>query len=177
MRSRDVSRNSSVYKREAVVAAMSLWQGPRRSQRPSQSTPPVHIPRPSLSGNSSAAASTVSLLSTSSGNAPRRPLNQLNLPQRRRSGSFSLNKLVESVKSDHDPVKTLLEILGDVPGSPVQEGEPQGDEDSAVPELQESTKGDARGKTLGSWLEELEKNKLAALSKDVEQRSILLQIS
>jgi hypothetical protein len=31
-------------------------------------------------------------------------------------------------------------------------------------------KVDAAGKTLAAWLEELEKDKLAKLSKDIEQR-------
>jgi hypothetical protein len=156
---------------------MSLWQGSHWTRRPSQSTPAIHVSRPSLSGNSSAAASTVSLLSTSSGSAPRRPLNQLNLRQKRRSSSIPRGNAVGSVKSDHDPVKTLIEILGDVPDSPTPEGEPQEDKVDVGPELRESQKADAGGKTLDAWLEELEKNKLASLSKDVEQRSILSQLS
>src|SRR5437667_11417722 len=88
---------------------MSLWQGTRWTQRGNQSVP---APR-TLSVNSSAATSTVSLVSSSSGGgAPRRPLTQLNLRQERRSSS---NKTVESTKLDHDPIKTLSGILGELP--------------------------------------------------------------
>ena len=98
---------------------MSLWQGRSWTHRSNLSGGTGHGPRVSISGNSSAAASNVSLVSSSSGNAPRRPLNALGLRQERRSISIPPAKPVETVKSDHDPLKTLNEILGGIPSSEV----------------------------------------------------------
>lgn len=148
---------------------MSLWQGTRWTQRQNQS-PAIHGPRTSLSGNSSAATSTVSLVSSNSGTAPapRRPLNQLNLRQEGRSNSISRAKPVDAAKADHDPVKALTGILGELPeSSAVQEPDVIKDGASAV---QGKRKIDAGGRTLEKWLEELEKDKLNKLSKDIEQR-------
>ena len=92
---------------------MSLWQGPRWTHRSNQSASGLHGQRPSLSGNSSAAGSNVSLVSSNSGTAPRRPLNALGIRQERRSTSIPPSKPTESPKSDHDPVKALAGILGD----------------------------------------------------------------
>jgi hypothetical protein len=99
---------------------MSLWQGPRWTHRSNQSVSGLHGQRPSLSGNSSAGASTVSLVSSASGNAPRRPLNALGIRQERRSSSIPPARPIESAKSDHDPVKTLIGILGEAPISEVR---------------------------------------------------------
>jgi hypothetical protein len=101
---------------------MSLWQGRSWTNRSNPSA--GHGPRTSISGNSSAAASNVSLVSSSSGNAPRRPLNALGLRQERRSTSVPPVKPVETVKSDHDPVKALIAILGDVPAAGVYQDVP-----------------------------------------------------
>ena len=95
---------------------MSLWQGRSWTHRSNLSG--GHGPRTSISGNSSAAASNVSLVSSSSGNAPRRPLNALGL-RRDRSISVPPVKPVETVNSDHDPLKALMGILGEVPSSGV----------------------------------------------------------
>jgi hypothetical protein len=138
---------------------MSLWQQARWNQRPNQPGSPSGPSRPSLSVNSSAAASTVSLMSSNSGNAPRRPLNTLNLRQERRS-----NSIAAPVKSDHDPVKALIGILGELPDGqdPLSCGLPE-----VVPA---ERKVDAAGKTLEEWLEELEKDKSSRLSKEMERR-------
>jgi len=153
---------------------MSLWQGTRWTQRANQSTPGIHVPtRTPLSGNSSAATSTVSLASSNSSTVPRRPLNQLNLRQEKRSNSIPLVKPTETAKLDHDPVKTLAGILGELPESPVQEPEKK-DSSSAVEDKQ---KIDAGGRTLQNWLEELEKDKLKKLTTDIEQRTINSRIS
>jgi hypothetical protein len=153
---------------------MSLWQNTRWTQRQNQSTPTIlSNPRTSLSGNSSAATSTVSLVSSNSSNVPpRRPLNQLNLRQDRRSNSIPRSKLVEPSKSDHDPVKTLIGILGELPDSEIVAQEPtEGKEEEKQEGVgQKMEKVDAAGKTLAAWLEELEKDKLTKLSKDIEQR-------
>jgi hypothetical protein len=72
-----------------------------------------------------------------------------------------------AVKSDHDPVKALIGILGEVSGGsekPMLEEGTQGT-DSAL-----SARADAGGKTLEGWLEELEKGKLDRLSRDIERR-------
>ena len=140
---------------------MSLWQGTRWTQSGNQSVP---APR-TLSVNSSAATSTVSLVSSSSGGgAPRRPLTQLNLRQERRSSS---NKTVESTKLDHDPIKTLSGILGELPELSMQN---QGNEEKEKIEVGPEKKVDVGGRTLADWLEDLERNKLVKLSKDIEQR-------
>ena len=154
---------------------MSLWQNTRWTQRQNQSTPTIlSNPRTSLSGNSSAATSTVSLVSSNSSNVPpRRPLNQLNLRQDRRSSSITRSKLVEPSKSDHDPVKTLIGILGELPDTEIVALEPtEGKEEDKKKDAvgQKMERVDAAGKTLAAWLEELEKDKLAKLSKDIEQR-------
>jgi hypothetical protein len=138
---------------------MSLWQQARWNQRPNQPGPTSSPSRPSLSGNSSAAASTVSLMSSNSGNAPRRPLNPLNLMQERRS-----NSIPAPVKSDHNPVRTLIGILGELPDGqdPLSSGLTE-----VVPV---EKKVDVGGKTLEEWLEELEKDKSSRLSKEMDQR-------
>jgi hypothetical protein len=160
---------------------MSLWQNTRWTQRQNQSSPTIlSNPRTSLSGNSSAATSTVSLVSSNSSNVPpRRPLNQLNLRQDRRSNSIPRSKLVEPSKSDHDPVKTLIGILGELPDSEiVAQGPTEGKEEEKQEGVgQKMEKVDAAGKTLAVWLEELEKDKLTKLSKDIEQRIPLLQLN
>jgi hypothetical protein len=154
---------------------MSLWQGTRWTQRANQSTPGIHAPtRTPLSGNSSAATSTVSLASSNSSTAPRRPLNQLNLRQEKRSNSIPRVKPIETTKSDHDPVQTLAGILGELPDSPVHEPEKEKDSSSAVEGMR---KIDAGGRTLQNWLEELEKDKSKKLATDIEQRTIHLRIS
>lgn len=96
---------------------MSLWQGRSWTNRSNPSG--GHGPRTSISGNSSAAASNVSLVSSSSGNAPRRPLNALGLRQERKSISVPPVKPVETANSDHDPLKALIGILGEASGSEV----------------------------------------------------------
>lgn len=152
---------------------MSLWQGTRWTQRANQSTPGIHAStRTPLSGNSSAATSTVSLVSSSSSTAPRRPLNQLNLRQEKRSNSIPRVKPVETAKSDHDPVKTLAGILGELPDSPVQE--PEKEKEGSV---EGKRKIDAGGRTLQDWLEELEKDKLNKLAADIEQRTTDLRFN
>ena len=153
---------------------MSLWQNTRWTQRQHQSTPPLlSNPRTSLSGNSSAATSTVSLVSSTSSNVPlRRPLNQLNLRQDRRSNSITRNKPAEPSKSDHDPVKALSGILGELPETQTATEE-AGDgkqEDEKEPVGLKLERVDVGGKTLAAWLEELEKDKLTKLTKDIEQR-------
>jgi hypothetical protein len=148
---------------------MSLWQGARWTQRPSQSFPSVPAPRTPLSVNSSAATSTVSLISSNSGSGPRRPLNPLNLRQERRSNSIPLIKQVETAKTDHDPVETLVGILGELPDTSIQEHETQHPPHVASGAGQ-GKKFDAGGKTLASWLEELEQDKLSNLSKDIDRR-------
>src|SRR5947207_3583686 len=135
---------------------MSLWQRTRCTQRPNQPTPTVSAPRTSLSAHSSAATSTVSLISSNSGSSPRRPLNQLNLRQEKRSSSIPLIKSVDTAKSDHDPVKALVGILGEIPDTPIQEQESQDDPGEASGARQ-GKKIDAGGKPLANWLEELEK--------------------
>ena len=80
---------------------------------------------------------------------------------------------MESSKSDHDPVKTLIGILGELPDTEIVAQEPtEGKEEENKKEAvgQKMEKVDAAGKTLAAWLEELEKDKLAKLSKDIEQR-------
>jgi hypothetical protein len=80
---------------------------------------------------------------------------------------------VEPSKSDHDPVKTLIGILGELPDTEIVAQEPtEGKEEEEKKEVvgQKTEKVDAAGKTLAAWLEELEKDKLAKLSKDIEQR-------
>ena len=154
---------------------MSLWQNTRWTQRQNQSTPAIlSNPRTSLSGNSSAATSSVSLVSSNSSNvSPRRPLNQLTLRQDRRSNSITRNKPVETSKSDHDPVKALIGILGELPEPQTAAQEPAErteEEEKKEPVEQNPGKVDAGGKTLAAWLEELEKEKLTKLSKDIEQR-------
>ena len=149
---------------------MSLWQGRSWTHRSnlSGSASGGHVPRTSISGNSSAAASNVSLVSSSSGNLPppRRPLNALGLRQERRSISIPpvVKQVETTVKSDHDPLKTLTGILGEVPSS-----EGQASEDGNA--VEEATKVDAGGKTLAAWLEELEKDKLDRLQKVIDQRT------
>ena len=145
---------------------MSLWQGTRWTQRPGQSTPSVPS-RPALSVNSSAATSTVSLISSNSGSGPRRPLNQLNLRRDTRSNSIPRLKQVDTAKTDHDPVKSLVGILGELPDTSIQEGQDTQDVAAAAGQ---GNKVDAKGKTLTSWLEELEKDKLSKLSKDIDRR-------
>ena len=148
--------------------SMSLWQGSRWTTRQSQSTPQLQVGRLSLSGNSSAATSTVSLVSSSSaGNVtpPRRPLNQLNLRLEQRRNSTSRSKTGEVVKSDHDPLKTLVGILGEIP----QETRTEEFAEEANLEMK-TAKVDAGGKTLEAWLDELEKGKLSRLSKDIARR-------
>ena len=150
---------------------MSLWQGTRWTHRANQSTPPVPAPRPSLSVNSSAAASTVSLISSNSGSGQsRRPLSQLNLRQERRNSSIPHIKQVDTTKTDHDPVKALVGILGELPDTSIQEQDTQNNQD-VVSGAGKGKKIDAGGKTLASWLEELEKDKLNKLSKDIDQRT------
>ena len=63
-------------------------------------------------------------------------------------------------------MKTLIGILGEVPAGEKRElleGE-RGEE------TQVTVRGDAGGKTLEAWLEELEKDKLDRLSRDIERR-------
>jgi hypothetical protein len=72
---------------------------------------------------------------------------------------------VGSAKSDHDPVKVLTGILGELPDSSVEDQEVQKNTSEV-----EKRKIDVRGKTLESWLEELEKGKLSKLSRDIERR-------
>ena len=141
---------------------MSLWQGTRWTHRANPSAPAIHRPTPS--GSSSAAASTSSLLSTGSGTSPRRPLNQFNLRQER-SGSVPRSKPTDVPKSDHDPLKTLIGILGETPES--QDQVLQLEKDGKAVSQQ---KADAGGKMLTEWLEELEKDKLEKLSTVVERR-------
>ena len=149
---------------------MSLWQGTRWQHRQNQPGPAVQQSRPSLSGNSSAGASTSSLLSTSSGGGPRRPLNPLNLRQERRSNSIPRAKAADAVKSDHDPVKILIGILGEAPGSTV---EVESSAETDVETTKIKRKVDAGGKTFGEWLEELELDKSTKLSKAIEERRSL----
>ena len=153
---------------------MSLWQNTRWTQRQHQSTPPLlSNPRTSLSGNSSAATSTVSLISSTSSNVPpRRPLNQLNLRQDRRSNSITRNKHAEPSKSDHDPVKALIGILGELPEmqTATEEAGDGKQKDETEPVGLKLERVDVGGKTLAAWLEELEKDKLTKLTKDIEQR-------
>jgi hypothetical protein len=99
---------------------MSLWQGRSWTHRSNLSSSTGHGPRNSISGNSSAAASNISLVSSSSGNAPRRPLNALGLRQERRSTSVPPAKPVDTVRSDHDPLKALSGILGEGSDSEVR---------------------------------------------------------
>lgn len=71
------------------------------------------------------------------------------------------------MKSDHDPLKALIGILGEVPsGSAGQAVSEDGERKSA----EETAKVDAGGKTLAAWLEELEKDKLDRLQKVIDQR-------
>jgi hypothetical protein len=73
-----------------------------------------------------------------------------------------------TVKSDHDPVKTLIGILGDLPEGEKRdllEERKQGSEERLV-----TARADAGGKTLEGWLEELERDKLDRLSRDIERR-------
>lgn len=79
---------------------------------------------------------------------------------------------MESSKSDHDPVKTLIGILGELPDTEIvaQEQTEGKEEEKREVVGQKMEKVDAAGKTLAAWLEELEKDKLAKLSKDIEQR-------
>lgn len=80
---------------------------------------------------------------------------------------------MEPSKSDHDPVKTLIGILGELPDTervaqePIERKEEEKKKEAVGKKLE---KVDAAGKTLAAWLEELEKDKLAKLSKDIEQR-------
>ena len=150
-----------------LLVVMSLWQGTRWTQRPNQSTLSVTASRASLSVNSSAAASTASLISSNSESGPRRPLNQLNLRLDRRSSSIPHIKQANTAKTDHDPVKVLVGILGELPDTSIQEQETQNIQD---PASGQGKKIDAGGKTLASWLEELEKDKLNKLSKDIDRR-------
>ena len=149
---------------------MSLWQNTRWTQRQNQSTPAIfNNPRTSLSGNSSAATSVVSLASSNSSTVspPRRPLNQLNLRQDKRSNSITRTTPAETSKSDHDPVKALVGILGELEDTQHAAPEPMEGKE------QKKEKLDAGGKTLAAWLEELEKDKLTKLSKDIEQRTFV----
>ena len=80
---------------------------------------------------------------------------------------------MEPSKSDHDPVKTLIGILGELPDTEIVALEPtEGKEEDKKKDAvgQKMERVDAAGKTLAAWLEELEKDKLAKLSKDIEQR-------
>jgi len=69
------------------------------------------------------------------------------------------------VKSDHDPLKTLVGILGEIP----QETRTEEFAEEANLEMK-TAKVDAGGKTLEAWLDELEKGKLSRLSKDIARR-------
>lgn len=100
---------------------MSLWQGTRWSHRPNPSASSIHTPRLSFSGNSSAATSTISLTSSNGGaTPPRRPLNALGLRQDTRSSGQPPSRTIETTKTDHDPVKALLGILGETAPAPVR---------------------------------------------------------
>jgi hypothetical protein len=70
------------------------------------------------------------------------------------------------LKSDHDPVKVLITILGEVPEQQ-PESEQEGKADVRGTRV---VRADAGGRTLEAWLEELEKDKLSRLSKDIERR-------
>jgi hypothetical protein len=142
----------------------SLWQGTRWSHRQPPSGLNVHASRPSVSGTSSAAASTSSLLSVGSGPpTPRRPLNAFNLQQERRSDSLPRARPPDGfgVKIDHDPVKTLAGILGEVPRT-----------ETSIPsqKMEYGKRADAGGRTLYAWLEELEKDKPADLTRVIRER-------
>lgn len=71
------------------------------------------------------------------------------------------------MKSDHDSVKALIGILGEAP-----EGENRDSLEQGKPgtDALVTARGDAGGMTLAGWLEELEKDKLDRLSKDIERR-------
>ena len=69
------------------------------------------------------------------------------------------------MKADHDPLKTLIGILGEIP----QERQTEEVGEEAIIEKKRA-KVDAGGNTLESWLNELEKDKLSRLSKDIERR-------
>src|SRR5579862_8421807 len=128
---------------------MSLWQGTKWSHRQTPSASGIHGPRLSFSGNSSAAASQISLTSSNSGaGTPRRPLNALGFRREGgRSSSQPPSRTVENIKTDHDPVKTLAGILG--------ESVPLNEDNTFTTAM--AQKADAGGKTLSDWLETLEK--------------------
>jgi hypothetical protein len=142
---------------------MSLWQGTKWSHRQTPSASAINPPRLSFSGNSSAATSQSSFAAGGSGaGTPRRPLNALGIRQEGRSNSQPPSRSVEITKPSHDPVKTLLAILGEDPA--VKE-----EEDSSTL-ADQSQKADAGGKTLAEWLEELEKEESNKLSTVIDKR-------
>lgn len=65
-------------------------------------------------------------------------------------------------------MKTLIGILGEVPQELVRTQKSWERDERAV---ETGSKADAGGRTLEAWLEELEKDKLARLSKDIERRT------
>ena len=148
---------------------MSLWQGGNRwTHRPNQLPAASRTPQ---SGNSSAAASTVSLLSTNGAVTPRQPSNS-RLSSRqdgRRSSSLSQQrKTVDGGKSsDHDPLQTLSGIFGEHVDLHVGETK-----DQVVQLTGEGggEKANAEGKTLSEWLEALTKDDPGRQSSIIAKR-------
>jgi len=146
---------------------MSLWQGGNRwTHRPNQLPAASRTPQ---SGNSSAAASTVSLLSTNGTLTPRQPSNS-RLSSRqdgRRSSSLSQQrKTVDGGKSsDHDPLQTLSGIFGEQVDLHVGETKVQ-----VQLTGERGEKGNAEGKTLSEWLEELTKDDSGRQSSIIAKR-------